>query len=134
MQTDLAPSAIFAPGIKPRSHYTHAAKAALRDMIRNGRPGPRAAVSHGTNRFGRPYLPVEKGVPLPDPAGKTPSTARPWALLDIGESFFEAAGSATIETLTQRIKWDAKAYRPKQFTLAEVVEGGQPGLRVWRVA
>lgn len=131
---------MFAAGHTPRIHLTACAKSIALQAIRAGRiqhrPASGAAARPAerplVNRFGRPYLPIDKDVPLPDSDSKT--TARPFALLAIGESFFEPCGALSPATLAQRIKWDAKAHRPKLFNHFETTEGGQPGLRVWRVA
>ncbi len=129
---------MFAQGHQPKAFFTHAAKTIALQAIRTKR-GRRtkttvvaAAPLPMVNRFGRPYLPIDKGVPMPDRNGEL--TARPFALMEIGDSFFEAAGETPIDTLAQRIKWDAKHYRPKRFDAAEVTEGGTPGLRIWRLA
>ena len=136
---------IFADSFpKPRVHLNAAAKAMVLAAIRTGHmprsPAAAAAAAKAAagssdrplvNRFGRPFLPIDKHVPLPD--GMAPKTARPFALLAIGESFFEPCNGVSIETLTTRVKWDAKAYSPAKFETAAVMENDVEGLRVWRV-
>ena len=130
---------MFAAGHQPRSHLTLAAKAIgaaavlarLRGPQGDDAPAPRAALPL-VNRFGRPYLPISPGVPLP--VNAKIAIARPWKYLQIGDSFFEPCNGASMATLIQRIKWDAKAYRPARFDLVEMTQEGKPGLRVWRVA
>jgi hypothetical protein len=125
---------MFVTGHRPRTYLTCAAKAIALRAIRDTRAAqPRAGCELPlVNRFGRPYLAIDKGVPLPDQHGHT--TARPFAHMGIGDSFFEPAADGDIAKLTQRITWDAKCYRPRRFDLTTTTENGQPGLRVWRVA
>jgi hypothetical protein len=125
---------MFMTGHHPRVHLTSAAKAIALRAIRDNRPAQRGPDRDAplVNHLGRTYLPIDKGVPLPHQKG--PATARPFAHMRIGDSFFEPVPDGDIAKLTQRIKWDAKCYRPKRFDLSTTTENGQSGLRVWRVA
>jgi hypothetical protein len=131
---------MFAAGHQPRRHLTAAAKAMLASAIQSGEYRPHIAGPTArplVNAKLRPFLPVDKDMPYP---GTTSLRfARPWALMDVGDSFFEPLNGTTAKSLTDRMKWDAKAQTPKgsparRYDFIATTENGQPGLRVWRLA
>ena len=124
---------MFIAGHAPRHHFSQAAKSRLLAEIHGqDRATFKAAARPLVNHFGRPFLPIEKGVPMPKI--KSVPTARPWAHMEIGDSFFEALGDLSSATLTQRLKWDAKPYAPRKFQIIELTHNDTRGLRVWRTA
>jgi hypothetical protein len=121
----------------PRHHLTAAAKTIAINAIKHGHlpRSPEAASSFKnnrplTNRFGRKFLKVAADIPLPDKG--ILKTARPFAHMECGESFFEPVGDLSKETLIRRIKMDAKDYSPRKFICEARTEGGIAGVRVWR--
>lgn len=126
---------MFATGHTPRPHLTAAAKArAVENWINSRRitlsmpANPAAKVS----KHGRPYLAIDRAVPLPKSKG--PAFARPFALMEPGDSFFEPLNGLKVPSVAQRIRWDAKHYAPARFKIIEETQDGIPGLRVWRIA
>jgi hypothetical protein len=120
---------------QPRIHLTAAAKAIALAAIKHGHLPHSPAAAAGPrplrNRFGRSFLPVEADIPLPETERKV--TARPFAHMQIGESFFEPAGTVEVDTLLRRMKSDAKEYSPMKFLCEAREEEGVPGARAWRV-
>ena len=126
---------MFVAGHHPRPHLTQAAKAAaVTAYLANRRLTLALPASQPpmTSRHGRPFLAVDTAVPMPLRRG-TPF-ARPFQHMALGDSFFEPLGNVPQQTLIQRIKWDAKHYRPARFDIIEMTQDGIDGLRVWRVA
>lgn len=131
---------MFCADHHPRRHLNAAAKAKLASAIQSGQYRTciaGAAAKPLVNTKLRPYLPIDKG--LPYPGASTLRFARPWALMDVGDSFFEPLNGCTVKGLTDRMKWDAKAQSPKgqparRYDYIATTENAQPGLRVWRLA
>jgi hypothetical protein len=121
----------------PRRYMTVAAKKNLINAAKHGHlpHSPDAGSSFKnsrplTNRFGRKFLKVAADIPLP--CKGSPKTARPFAHMECGESFFEPVGDLSKEILIRHIKWDAKAYTPRKFICEARTENGIAGVRVWR--
>jgi hypothetical protein len=121
---------MFAKGHAPKRHFSAAAMAKALEALRLGHlQSPRARpLLNGKNR---PYLPIDTGIPCP--GSRTARAARPWQLLEIGDSFFEPLDGLTVAGRTDRMVWDAKAYKPRRFFLSEATENGVAGVRAWRV-
>lgn len=118
----------------PRLHLTAAAKRLALEAIKSRRITLAAPHHDGrplVNRFGRKYLPIDAGIPLPESVAS--GSARPFGLMQVGESFWEAAAHCSVATLLKRIKWDAKAYVPAKFGYENICQNGVDGIRVWRL-
>lgn len=72
---------------------------------------------------------IEKGVPLPAPAGAR--NKYPWRTMEVGDSFFVANISTGGFGGTLA---GAAARSGHRFTQRTVTENGVRGVRVWRIA
>lgn len=80
-------------------------------------------------------IPIDKGIPCPPwkvpDRGKIRRKRRQWRLMEVGDSFFEAADERGVYYLQQRLSGAAcavaKRYRAHYET--RIVDGG---VRVWR--
>lgn len=70
---------------------------------------------------------IEKGVPMPADAGQGPSKY-PWALMEIGDSFFVPNGDRVATVRQQAAKKGGQLGR--KFTVS--AKGQNGGVRVWR--
>lgn len=76
-------------------------------------------------------IPIDKGMHMPhNGAGNRPKY--PFRSMEIGDSFFVAGDppgkkSANVMSMARR-------HLPMRFASRQVTEGGQRGIRVWRIA
>lgn len=69
---------------------------------------------------------VEKGIPIP-PKGNNKASKYPYALLEVGDSFFVKDKNAT--------KFSASAYiQARKLGIKITVRNDKGGVRVWRTA
>lgn len=74
-------------------------------------------------------IPVQSGIPIPE-ASRTRASIYPWATMGDGDSFFLPGKSKKSFTSTAAAAAKRHGFRTR---VAEVVEDGVSGCRVWRV-
>lgn len=70
-------------------------------------------------------VPAEKGIPRPPQTNGRP-VRYPTRTMDVGDSFFVAGKNERAFSFTR--------LKPKRFSTRIVVENGERGVRVWRIA
>lgn len=72
---------------------------------------------------------IEQNVPMPRRAGRRPKVD--FAVLRVGESFFEAVSPSAMQA---RIRRAAEKLPGREFTTRAAEKDGVEGTRVWRVS
>lgn len=80
-------------------------------------------------------LPIDKGIPIPDPAAKklalSDNRKYPWIEMEVGDSFLIRIPERGLNNWSTRIGWANSNYKPKRFVVRTL---GPREVRIWRVA